>query len=158
MFPAGGGFPVAKIRRVLVKLQAKELSQQSESLKNSIVCQLIVLIPSSTILYEPTVRTTPAAEQGTDASDEKKQEVGEGQIRSTSYQAPSPSPSIAVQSSSSFEPTTSACSHSDSTTANKAAPATVRVQPLAPVKPSEVYKWQVCSTEVFSAVLTSTRT
>ena len=70
--PVGGGLPVAKIRRVLIKLKAKELSQESETLKNSIVHQLIVLIPSSTVLYEPVVRTAPAVDQGNAVTEEKK--------------------------------------------------------------------------------------
>ena len=128
---------------MLVKLHAKKLSQEAEGLKDSIVCQLIVLIPPATILYEPSVRSAPAAESGNTAAEGMKKEVEEAQIRGTSCQLLSAA-AQSSSSSSSSEPVTAAPPHSDSTTADGVAPVLIQVQPLSPVKPSVVYKWQVC--------------
>lgn len=135
---------------MLVKLHAKKLSQEAESLKDSIVLQLIVLIPPATILYEPSVRSAPAAELGNTAEEGMKKEVEEGQIRGTSCQLVSAAAqSSSSSSSSSSAPVTAAPPNSDSSTADGVAPVLILVQPLSPVKPSVVYKWQVCHARAY---------
>lgn len=105
--------------------------------------QLIVLIPSSTVLYEPVVRTAPAADQGNAVTEEKKKgkEAGEGQVRSTSHQPLSTATHI--YASLSCARSMPACAESEGTAADKTAPPAAPSQPLPPVKPSVVYKWQV---------------
>jgi hypothetical protein len=94
------------------------------------------------------VRTAPAADQGNAVTEEKKKgkEAGEGQVRSTSHQPLSTA--THTHASSSYVPSMPACAESEGTAADKTAPPAVPSQPLSPVKPSVVYKWQVGFIEI----------
>lgn len=89
------------------------------------------------------MRTAPAADQGNAVTEEKKKgkEAGEGQVRSTSHQPLSTATHI--YASLSCARSMPACAESEGTAADKTAPPAAPSQPLPPVKPSVVYKWQV---------------
>lgn len=93
------------------------------------------------------MRTAPAADQGNIVTEEKKKgkEVEEGQVRSTSHQPLSNA--THTHASSSCVPSMPAHADSEGTAADKTAPPAAPSQPLSPVKPSVVYKWQVCFIE-----------